>query len=160
MNKSGNMNPSTLLLIHQLVNHLISNKDSNSGSIKANLERIGNELGIRIMMKVSDKHSSKVTRDTSKILMLFATEFWEFVFGKPAVDIRLSENNSISFKDHDFELISRINGENTNEAEIYIEYIRCLIISMFEGSLAFLNLKTNVIIQKHDEFTLVEIKSF
>merc|ERR1712032_883961 len=98
-------------------------------------------------MKVSDKHSSKITRDTSKILLLFANEYWEFVFGKQAVDFKLFENNSISFKDLDFELITRINGVNTNEAEIYIEYLRCFIISMFEGSLKFLNLNTNVIIQ-------------
>ena len=152
------MNTTTVLLIHELVKHFISNEANNTGSIKANIDRIGFQLGERVMMKVSDKHSSKVTRDTPKILQLFATEFWEFVFGKPVIDISAADTSSINFKDPDFELLTRIDGQNMDQVDQFTEYLRSFIISMFKGSLSFMNLNVRITIQKQNQNTLIDVK--
>ena len=98
------MNGPTLLLMHQLINYQIRIHGDRKNRIEANLKRIGGELGARIMMKVSNGHSSR-TRDAPQILRLFANEFWQFVFGKKPSDVVVPNANSITFKDADFELI-------------------------------------------------------
>lgn len=79
---SSSMDTSTLLLIHQLVVDFIEKHENKNSFINGQLERLGEQLGTRVMMRVSDKYSSRITRDTSNILQLFAGEYWNFVFGK------------------------------------------------------------------------------
>ena len=150
------IDPPTLLLIHQLIAYQMKIHDEKKNRVEANLRRIGGELGTRIMMKVSNGHSSR-TKDTPAILKLFASEFWQFAFGKKAQDIVVPNANSITFKDGDFELITRVSGENTLETNIFADYIEIFCVALFQSALKFLDLKAEVVMKKMDKFTIVEV---
>ena len=146
----------TLLLIHQLINYQISIHKGKKSRVEANLKRIGSDLGTRIMMKVSNGHSSR-TRDAPQILRLFSSEFWPFVFGKKPSDIVIPNANSITFKDVDFELMTRVSSVETEQNNVYLNYIQVFCVSMFESALGFLDLNADVIMKKMERFTLLEI---
>ena len=107
-------------------------------------------------MKVSNGHSSR-TRDAPQILRLFSGEFWPFVFGKKPTDIVIPNSSSITFKDVDFELMTRVSSVDTAENNIYLNYIQIFCVSMFEAALALLDLNAEVIMKKMEKFTLLEI---
>ena len=150
------MDAPTLLMIHEIINHQIILHQNKKNKIEANLKRIGGDLGSRIMMKVSNGHSSR-TRDTPQILKLFASEFWQFVFGKKPVDVVSPNANSITFKDADFELITRVSSENDEESNQYIGFIQLFCVGMFESALKFLDLRADVVMKRLDKFTLLEV---
>lgn len=147
----------TLLMIHQLILNQLKTYNKRKTKIESNLQRIGASLGKKIMMRVANVHSSK-TRDIPQILRLFANEFWEFVFGKKGAEVVSMNTNSINFKDKDFELVTRVSGEDSNEADIFVSLIETFCIAIFEAALEFLNVSADVRMQKMDKYLLVEVE--
>jgi len=143
-------------VLHQFVIRVA--EMAREGEARSKVERVGRELGCRVMMKVADLGTAKNTRDAQKILTLFANEYWEFVFGKRGVDIVAPDSRSITFKDLDFSLITRVSGPDQEVANHYLEYIKCFILAMFKGSLHFLELKADIKLERQDNYTLIEVK--
>jgi hypothetical protein len=143
-------------MIYEMVNRNMRKHKDKRTEIIANLQRVGSQLGTKVMMKVSNCHSSK-TRDVSQVLKLFANEFWEFIFGKKGEDIVTIPVNSITFKDKDFELITRVSGNDSRETKQFIEYLQAFCVALFESALKFLDVDAEVKMQKMERFTLLEV---
>ena len=107
-------------------------------------------------MKVSNCHASK-TRDVSEILKLFANEYWTFIFGKKGEDVVSLSSNSITFKDKDFELMTRVSGDNMQQTRLFIGYLQVFCIALFESSLGYLDLTADVKMRRIDNHTILEI---
>lgn len=152
-----NMDCPTLLLIHEFIKFQMNIHNNKKSKIESRLQKVGSSLGRKIMMKVSKVHSSK-TRDTQKILKLFANEFWEFSFGKRGTDIVSMNPTTINFKDKDFELITRVSGENIDETSRFVSLVETFCVSVFESAFEFLDVSADVRMQKMDKYMFVEVE--
>ena len=146
----------TLLLIHQMVIYNINRYSNKKTTIESNLQRIATDLGKKIMMKVSNCHSSK-TRGVTEILKLFANEYWSFIFGKKGEDVVSLSSNSITFKDKDFELITRVSGVDNSETRRFVGYLQIFCVALFEASLAFLDLTADVKMRRMENHMVLEV---
>lgn len=151
-----NMDCPTLLLIHEMIKFQMKTNGNRKTKIESSLQRFGSSLGRKIMMKVSNVHSSK-TRDVPQILKLFANEFWEFAFGKKGLDIVSMNTNSINFKDKDFELVTRVSGENPEDTAKFLSFVEVFCIAVFEAGFEFLDVSADIRMQRMDKYMLVEV---
>ncbi len=130
--------PTGVVLLHnEMIRSIIDEHPANS---KERVERLGADIGIRLIERLCVVHSRPMQGKPNDVIMFICKEFWSAVFGHSVARLR-QQRNVYTLTDDNFYWASNISGQVENDPATtnFIDHVLFFTSAMIGGALTGLN---------------------